>query len=59
MPRPSLSDDIKKKSIHIKLPPYLISWMDRQPEKRPELIEVALVAYYQIPEHLKPNKQGE
>jgi len=53
MARPTLPEDLKKKSIHIKLPPYLIEWMDRQPEKRPELIETALCEYYQIPKHLK------
>ena len=40
----------KKKAISIKLRPALIEWMDRQPEKRPELIETALKNYYQIPD---------
>jgi hypothetical protein len=41
----------KKVQINIKLPPELIEWMDRQPEKRPFLIETALKNYYQIPEY--------
>jgi len=44
--RPKL--DNKKKAISIKLPPELIKWMDRQPEKRPELIETALNKFYNI-----------
>jgi len=48
--RPKKED--KKKAISLKLPPYLIEWMDRQSEKRPELIETALKEYYQIPEYL-------
>lgn len=53
MPRPIKLD--KKQPITIKLPPYLVDWMDRQNEKRPELIETALLSYYQIPSHLEPD----
>jgi len=38
----------KKKQLGIKLPPYLLEWLKRQPESNAELIEVALVSYYQI-----------
>jgi len=46
--RPKLDIKEKKKAISIKLHPNLIKWMDRQPEKRPELIETALKNYYQV-----------
>jgi hypothetical protein len=52
MARP-IKDD-KKIAVSIKLPPYLIEWMDRQPESRAVLIETALNEYYQIPDHIKP-----
>ncbi|MGZ5009692.1 MAG: hypothetical protein ACXV74_01885 [Methylobacter sp.] len=53
MARPIKED--KKTPVSIKLPPYLIQWMDRQPESRAVLIETALNGFYQIPEHLKPD----
>jgi hypothetical protein len=43
----------KKVQLGIKLPPYLIAWLKRQPESNAELIEKALVEYFQIPEGLK------
>jgi len=52
MARPIKED--KKAAKSIKLPPYLIEWMDRQPESRAVLIETALCSHYQIPEHLRP-----
>lgn len=52
MARPIKED--KKAAISVKLPPYLIEWMDRQPESRAVLIETALCSHYQIPEHLRP-----
>ncbi|MGZ4979633.1 MAG: hypothetical protein ACXV8O_21075 [Methylobacter sp.] len=52
MSRPFKED--KKTAVSIKLPPYLIAWMDRQPESRAVLIETALCSYYQIPEGIKP-----
>ncbi len=55
MARPFKED--KKQSLHIKLPPYLIEWMNRQPESRAVLIETALNFHYQIPESLKPVSQ--
>lgn len=51
MARPTKAD--KKVAISLKLPPYLISWMDRQPENRAFLIETALTNWFQIPSHLK------
>ena len=42
----------KKIPIGVKLPPYLNDWMKRQPESKAELIETALVSYYQISEEL-------
>jgi len=49
--RPKKED--KKVQLGVKLPPYLIEWLKRQPESNAELIEKALCEYYQIPEHLK------
>ncbi len=46
MSRPIKQD--KKKLISIKLPPYLLAWLDSQPDSRPVLIENALVNYYKI-----------
>jgi len=51
MGRPKKDD--KKTPINVKLPPYLIEWMNRQPENRAVLIETALCERYQIPEHVK------
>jgi hypothetical protein len=55
MARPIKAD--KKTPISVKLPPYLIEWMDRQSESRAVLIETALNEYYQIPDFLKPPKK--
>jgi len=49
--RPKKED--KKIPVGIKLPPWLNEWMKRQPESKAELIEKALIEYYQIPEHLQ------
>lgn len=51
MSRPTKPD--KKQAISLKLPPYLLEWMDRQPENRAVLIETALNGWYQIPSHLQ------
>jgi len=45
--------DDKKIPIGVKLPPWLNDWMNRQPESKAVLIETALIAHYQIPEHLQ------
>jgi len=45
--------DDKKVAISVKLPPWLIEWMDRQPESRPKLIETAIENWYQIEEGAK------
>jgi len=56
MGRPKKDD--KKKTISLALPPYLIEWMNRQPESRAVLIETAICSWYQIPEHVKaPGKE--
>jgi hypothetical protein len=47
MARPTKEN--KKKAISVKLPPWLIEWMNRQTENRAVLIETALIDYYQIP----------
>jgi hypothetical protein len=52
MSRPFKED--KKTAISLKLPPYLLEWLDRQPESRAILIESALCGWYQIPDSLKP-----
>lgn len=54
MGRPFKED--KKTPISLKLPPYLIEWMDRQPESRAILIETALNGWYQIPPHTTKKK---
>ena len=46
--RPPLGESIKKKGISIKLPPWLITWMDSQTKSRPELIEEALRKVHKI-----------
>lgn len=51
MARPTKPD--KKQAISLKLPPYLLEWIDRQPENRAVLIETALTQWFQIPPHLK------
>ena len=51
--------DDKKRAVSIKLPPYLIAWLDRQPESRAVLIESALNNFFQIPEHLKEENKGK
>jgi hypothetical protein len=55
MARPFKED--KKLPIALKLPPYLLEWLDRQPESRAFLIEAALCGWYQIPDSLKPEPQ--
>lgn len=57
MARPIKAD--KKLAISLKLPPYLLEWMDRQPENRAVLIETALTSWYQIPDHIQEKKKGE
>lgn len=47
MARPTKPD--KKQAISLKLPPYLLEWLDRQPESRAVLIETALNGWFQIP----------
>ena len=53
MARPKKDD--KKKAISLKLPPYLLEWLDRQPESRAVLIETAVINWYQLqlPENTK------
>lgn len=46
--RPQKED--KKIAICLKLPPYLLAWMDEQKENRAVLIETALIQWYQIPQ---------
>ena len=40
--RKPVPPDLKKMPISIKLPQWLIDWMDNQEESRPKLIEEAL-----------------
>jgi len=54
MARPKKDD--RKQAISLRLPPYLLDWMERQPESRAVLIETALCSWYQIPEHVKAPK---
>ena len=40
--RPPAPAELKKESIHIKLPRWLLDWMSEQPQSRAVLIEDAL-----------------
>ena len=46
--RPALDDSKKKKPVLVMLPPYLIAWMDKQPESRGVLIEKAVREQYGV-----------
>jgi hypothetical protein len=39
---------LKKEPIYIKLPKWLLEWMDAQEESRPNLIEDAMRQHYDI-----------
>lgn len=52
MARPTKHD--KKVAISLKLPPYLLEWLDSQPENRAVLIEAALHGWYKIPSQPSP-----
>jgi hypothetical protein len=46
--RKPVAPELKKKPISIKLPKWLIDWMDTQEESRPNLIEEALRRQHSI-----------
>lgn len=46
--RKPVPKELKKEPISIKLPRWLIDWMDTQEESRPKLIEEALRRQYNI-----------
>jgi len=46
--RKPVAPDLKKEPISIKLPKWLIDWMDSQQESRPNLIEEALRRQHSI-----------
>lgn len=46
--RPALPPGEKKAGVYVKLPPDLITWMDKQSESRAVLIEKALRKTYKI-----------
>lgn len=46
--RKPVAPELKKEPISIKLPKWLIDWMDTQEESRPNLIEEALRRQYMI-----------
>lgn len=52
--RPAMPDEQKKAGVYMKLPPWLIAWLDSQPESRAVLVEKALCKIYK----LKPPKVG-
>jgi len=52
--RPALPDNERKAGVYIKLPPWLIVWLDAQPESRAVLIEKALRRVHK----LKPPTAG-
>ena len=51
--RPALLNE-RKAGIYVKLPPWLIAWLAKQPESRAVLIEKALVTVHK----LKPPTAG-
>lgn len=46
--RKPVAPELKKEPISIKLPKWLIDWMDKQEESRPNLIEEAMRRSYNI-----------
>jgi hypothetical protein len=46
--RPALPDNTRKAGVYIKLPPWLIAWMDSQKESRAVLIEKAIRETYKV-----------
>lgn len=46
--RPALPDSEKKAGVYVKLPPWLIAWLDSQPESRAVLIEKAIRKAYKV-----------
>lgn len=46
--RKPVAPELKKEPIYIKLPKWLIEWMDGQEESRPKLIEEALRRQHSI-----------
>ncbi len=46
--RKPVSEELKKEPIYIKLPKWLIDWMDTQKDSRPNLIEEALRRQHDI-----------
>ena len=46
--RPALADNERKAQINVKLPPWLIAWMDEQKESRAVLIEKAIRKAYRV-----------
>lgn len=46
--RPALPDNERKAGVYIKLPPWLIAWLDSQPESRAVLIEKAIRKAYKV-----------
>lgn len=54
--RPAMEKGEKKKGVFIALPPWLIEWMDNQPESRALLIEKSIKKVYQV-ENPKTEKE--
>ena len=46
--RKPVPPELKKEPISIKLPRWLIDWLDTQEDSRPKLIEEAMRRYYNI-----------
>ena len=46
--RKSIPTNLKKQVFSLALPPYLIKWMDKRPESRAKLIEMAMKKQYEI-----------
>ncbi|WP_111977397.1 hypothetical protein [Algibacillus agarilyticus] len=56
--RPSKSELEKKKGIFVKLPPWLINWMDAQPDtNRAVLIEEAIKTHFKVDENTRYEHQ--
>jgi len=46
--RPAAPDALKRKTVSVRLPQWLIDEVDQRGEKRGEQIEVALIKFYKL-----------
>ena len=53
--RPPAPHNLKKIPVGVKLPRWLVEWMETQPGSRAVMIEDAMVSYHGL---TRPNKDG-